>query len=195
MPTKVCSKCGIEKGVSEFYKDNRRKSGLKSCCKKCSLFYTSGRTNYYKKRYEARKIIRIRGGTEICCKCKKEKNVNQFTLGGSLCKDCTKQYKKEYYLLNKKKVSTKNTDWYKKNKNKHREICRNWEKNNLEKCRKRSKTKAAKYRENLSPVYIKEKLKRDGFPKDFIESAHDLIEAKRELIKLKRLYKSKKHEK
>lgn len=33
--TKKCSKCGVVKLVSEFYKDKRRKDGLYSHCKKC----------------------------------------------------------------------------------------------------------------------------------------------------------------
>lgn len=35
METKICSKCGIEKPVNEFYKDRRSKDGLRSHCKEC----------------------------------------------------------------------------------------------------------------------------------------------------------------
>jgi hypothetical protein len=35
MITKICTKCGIEKEVSEFYKDFGAKSGLYSHCKEC----------------------------------------------------------------------------------------------------------------------------------------------------------------
>ena len=35
MKDKVCTKCKIEKPVSEFYSDKRTKSGLYSGCKKC----------------------------------------------------------------------------------------------------------------------------------------------------------------
>jgi hypothetical protein len=33
---KKCSKCEIEKPLTEFYKDKTKKDGLKSCCKICS---------------------------------------------------------------------------------------------------------------------------------------------------------------
>lgn len=34
-PTKVCSKCQVEKPLSEFGKDKNRKKGIKYLCKKC----------------------------------------------------------------------------------------------------------------------------------------------------------------
>jgi 5-methylcytosine-specific restriction endonuclease McrA len=39
MSTKVCSKCGIEKDISEFHKDKRTKSGRRSNCTQCSYEY------------------------------------------------------------------------------------------------------------------------------------------------------------
>jgi hypothetical protein len=35
MTTKICSKCGIEKELSEFYKNKTRKDGYHNWCKKC----------------------------------------------------------------------------------------------------------------------------------------------------------------
>lgn len=35
MDTKVCSKCKVEKPLSEFYSDKRLKSGKASSCKSC----------------------------------------------------------------------------------------------------------------------------------------------------------------
>ena len=42
---KQCSKCSVEKSISEYYKRNDRKSGLHSQCKSCSL---EGKKQYYK---------------------------------------------------------------------------------------------------------------------------------------------------
>lgn len=36
METKVCSKCGRELPVSDFYKNKVAKDGLSSYCKKCN---------------------------------------------------------------------------------------------------------------------------------------------------------------
>ncbi len=35
MQSKVCSKCKIEKSFSEFFRDNRKNMGIRSCCKAC----------------------------------------------------------------------------------------------------------------------------------------------------------------
>lgn len=35
MKTKVCSKCGVEKPIDEFYKDKHRKDGVRADCKSC----------------------------------------------------------------------------------------------------------------------------------------------------------------
>ena len=43
--TKYCSKCGIEKPLSEFYPDKRRNYGLKCYCIECSK--KNGSTDYY----------------------------------------------------------------------------------------------------------------------------------------------------
>lgn len=34
-PTKVCTRCGLSKPVSEYYKSKREKDGIKYQCKKC----------------------------------------------------------------------------------------------------------------------------------------------------------------
>jgi hypothetical protein len=36
MNTKICAQCGVEKPVSEFYKNSRSKDSLHSYCKKCN---------------------------------------------------------------------------------------------------------------------------------------------------------------
>lgn len=36
MNTKICSKCGIEKSVDDFYVNKNMKDGLQYCCKECS---------------------------------------------------------------------------------------------------------------------------------------------------------------
>jgi hypothetical protein len=64
MQTKICSKCGIKKLITEFYKDERCKLGIKSNCKECHKKYDIekyrknskkikiNRKNYYKKNKE-----------------------------------------------------------------------------------------------------------------------------------------------
>jgi len=36
METRICSKCGVEKPLTDFTKDKRKKLGIRGICKKCS---------------------------------------------------------------------------------------------------------------------------------------------------------------
>lgn len=40
MKIKICSKCKIKKSIKDFFKDNHKKSGHLSACKKCSYIIT-----------------------------------------------------------------------------------------------------------------------------------------------------------
>ncbi len=54
MKTKICSKCGKEKNVKEFYADKKQKSGLYPSCKQC-------KTNNVKKYQKGnRKIMTLK---------------------------------------------------------------------------------------------------------------------------------------
>lgn len=48
--TKKCSKCGFEKSVCEFGKDNNRKSGLKPYCRFCRKTESTNETDKQRKR-------------------------------------------------------------------------------------------------------------------------------------------------
>ncbi len=39
--TKTCTKCGVEKALSEFHKDKSKKDGLRSSCKSCKSLQNS----------------------------------------------------------------------------------------------------------------------------------------------------------
>lgn len=58
METKKCSKCGIEKPLSEFYNNSETKSGKSSQCKKCHK--ESCKKNYYEKYKGAEKLKAFR---------------------------------------------------------------------------------------------------------------------------------------
>jgi len=55
MKTKICSKCGIEKFLSEFHKDKQKKDGYRPDCKECNIKRTK---LYYYKYYEKAKKSR-----------------------------------------------------------------------------------------------------------------------------------------
>lgn len=49
MQTKVCTKCGEEKEITEFHKQKRGKFGVRRVCKVCQLYY---KRHYYKNNRE-----------------------------------------------------------------------------------------------------------------------------------------------
>lgn len=60
--------------------------------------------------------------TKICCRCGLEKELSDFPKENSKyrnpCKQCKKEYLKEYYLKNKDKATKHNKEYYFKNKDK-----------------------------------------------------------------------------
>jgi hypothetical protein len=60
MDTKVCSKCGVEKPVEEFYICRREKSGRQCRCKVCTKENNAEAVNESKKRYVERNREAVR---------------------------------------------------------------------------------------------------------------------------------------
>jgi len=84
METKICPKCGKEKPKSEFYKEKRRKDGLKCWCKECHLADSRKREKEYN---ETRKNYR-------------ETHKEEYRAN-----------KRKYYVENKEKIDEENRKW------------------------------------------------------------------------------------
>lgn len=103
METKICTKCGIEKPLAEFYKRSDRKTGHRSHCRACTK-------NSYKQYGRALAISCGVGDTEtrVCTKCGIEKPLSEFhrdayKRGGrrSQCKECRRELVRQFYRRNK----------------------------------------------------------------------------------------------
>jgi Recombination endonuclease VII len=70
MQTKICTKCGIEKKISEFYKYPNGKFGVRADCKKCQLLYAH---EYYFKNWDEKRKINNKYKSEH-----KEQNKNSI---------------------------------------------------------------------------------------------------------------------
>jgi len=71
--SKVCSKCGMEKSVNEFYKDTAQKSGYYPSCKPCKLITSKEVRDRYAK-LETREMKE----KKVCSGCKQQKNVSEY---------------------------------------------------------------------------------------------------------------------
>jgi uncharacterized protein YlaI len=94
MGTKVCSKCGVNKGRTEFYRDHKNKSGLFAACKPC-IISTRYFTKYNKTEGELKKLFKKQGSKCEICRRKlswgtKHVDHDHLTnrLRGFLCSDC-----------------------------------------------------------------------------------------------------------
>lgn len=134
---KTCSKCKVEKDVTEFYKDKTRKYGVHSQCKLCCKEYLKeyykdnkeklkqGKKEYNKKRYETNK----------------EKIKEQHKEYRKNSKEKIKEYNKIYDKVNKEKLK----EYRKANKDKLKEYSKEWRKSNREKINKYHKERRLSY--------------------------------------------------
>ena len=86
---KICSKCGKEKEVKEFYADKKQKSGLYPSCKKCKTRNVKKYQNKIYEKSEKRKIMKSQ-----------EKILNELKQNGSvLLKDLLEKFENKKELF------------------------------------------------------------------------------------------------
>jgi len=101
MTTKICNVCEVEKPYSEFYKDPRIKSGIRSMCKVCA--------SQACKRYRNRngKVLKEKAARYRKANKDKIKKVAKNYRSSEEYRDKMKKYRKEYHIKNGKKVREK----------------------------------------------------------------------------------------
>lgn len=147
MEKKICSKCGIEQDVSEFYADKSKVDGLYSCCKTCKKNYFNTRTD------EMKLYLKTwRSNNPDSIKNYHQKNPNYVKEYYKKNKDVMLSRVKKHYHDNKEKNSEKfrllSNEYYKKNKDKRLEYRKSYLKNNREKYNEYVKNKKLS-----SPIY------------------------------------------
>ena len=83
MNTKVCSKCNVEKEISEFRKDRSKKDGLYPSCKRCKLLW----------RHKNKELTNL---------ANQRSRLN--------CQERIKKYNSEYQKKNKDKINTRSVE-------------------------------------------------------------------------------------
>ena len=92
---KICENCYIEKNITEYsIKLSMKIDGHKNICKECEFVLNKKQDKVYKRI--------IKNKTQICTKCKLEKNINEFPVHRKKCSTCWKQKNKNIYDYNKK---------------------------------------------------------------------------------------------
>lgn len=150
---------------------------------------------------------------KVCSKCGVEKDTESFNKHKEMrdglrpeCKDCEKEYKRQYLQKNKHEISIKQRRYRKENKDKiasqtfksvkeyrkkHPERVKSWDR--AGKIKRKSKIKEYKKTiiESLAPPYMRGLLKRIGFTNAVIDTNPELIEVYKQIVKIKRLCKTK----
>lgn len=145
--TKICIKCGIEKGLCEFGKDKKRKDGKMSWCKEC-----------LKKNYEENKEKRAESQKKY-----REKNIDKIKKAEKIYNDNNKEKRQKHYQENKEErlkdyqenkeeINRKRRENYKKNPEKIKKSNRKYCKKNSEKVKK---ARQLHYQKNKDSIVIK----------------------------------------
>ena len=118
---KICSKCGLEKPLSDFYKDKHKSSGYKSSCIECEMKRREPFKNkeFALKQEEAKKLLEQ--GLKKCTRCNQIKELSEYSKDKSsnngyraTCKQCDKEYmQSEQGKISQKKSQEK----YRKSEN------------------------------------------------------------------------------
>lgn len=136
METKTCSKCGIEKPLSEFYKNNQKKDGLHPSCKFC--------VNNSVKIYKEKNPEKIKESKKKHYLKNKEKYSNLNKKWKEKNPEYMTTYLKHYYIKHKEILTERSKNYYETNKDELLEKCKEYVKNNFNKTADYQK----KYREN-----------------------------------------------
>lgn len=119
MLTKICSKCGIEKSITDFYKDKCQKDGYGTQCKNCKQKYREQHRNQAKQNSETWRLEHPNYNKDYESKRKgtraeyfkqyeqdnKDKRLEQHRIWYNNNKEKQEQYRKQYYEMNKQTIN------------------------------------------------------------------------------------------
>ena len=167
MKTKVCTKCGEEKPLSEYNKDSRGrgKYGLIAQCKVCV-------NNYNKERrkdptYKAREVKYTMGWIA--------RNPEKFA-----------KHQKKYRIVHKEEIKER----------RDRKYHQDYQRDNKDKISHQHKANSKKYRDELADIYIIRTLtQKTGITTKDIRQHPSFIETKRLQLLIRREIKNQNHEK
>lgn len=179
METKVCKKCGEEKGIDSYYSKGNGDTRTLAECKKC--------TNERAKKYREENKVKL----------SLSRKSNYYKVAEQNKKRCKEWYEnnKERAIELSKKFAQKNAEKVKeykiksakKNRVRKLERAREYNKNNPDKRRIKKRNDVAM----LKNYYVKDILVRSKFPKEHITT--ELIEVKTLIIKTQRLCRTSKN--
>ena len=139
---KICSKCGLNKELTNFNKRSKSKDGCRSECKLCQKENYESNREYYMIKMKTNRLKKL---DEYAKRDKQYYFVNRNKI--------LKQ-KQEYYINNQELLLKKAKDYYKDNKNKRSVYNKQWVKDNIIYYREYQKEYSKKYREKNPHIIL-----------------------------------------
>jgi hypothetical protein len=190
---KKCTKCGIEKEFTEFYKQARTRTDYQAACKKCNAdlkterrlaFYNSEEQVALRELAEQELLRRLAATHKKCTKCGIDKESCEFSAQKSHkdglrshCKTCTGESSKIYRFANKATINRRTRKWAIDNSERSAKNQQRWISENPERVKSGSRIRYLR-RAKLTPAQAKQK--RDSNPGRYCGYT-----AKRRALKLK----------
>lgn len=139
---KVCSKCRLEKSLSEFYTDKKRKDGKTPQCKDCAKAYREANKNRIAEtkrlRYQENKEFHKAKSAEYY-KNNREEILARNRKWVEANREHVLEQKREYYQNNRERSYEQSKQWKLDNPEKRKEIALRWFYKNQEKANKASR--------------------------------------------------------
>jgi hypothetical protein len=137
MESKICSKCELDKSLSEFNKNKNTKDGHSSNCREC-----------------------IKLAKQIYYQINKQKILDKVKQYSEQNKNTIKDKQNEYYKLNKELLNNKHKKYYQKNKDSIKKYIENYRLVNSKMIKDSNSEYRKNNKEKIKKSYKKAKIKR-----------------------------------
>lgn len=108
---KTCTRCNKEKNLTEFHKLSHTKDKLNPRCKECRREEYLRSSSHLTRRHQFKRFPKLEDpNRKICPKCEKEKNITDFSLKCSRCKECRNEDSKLKRVLKPAKFIITDTE-------------------------------------------------------------------------------------
>lgn len=165
VPSKICSKCHVEKPLDQYEKSRTELYGVRAVCRECRK---AENKEYYARRYGLKRDLLpepVNSG-KVCRRCRQEKPFAEYHPDKRASDGCNSQCKKcmaEVQIPNKERNLARTRRKWEENGEKYRKSHKEWRKKNHDRLKELSRRRdARKKKAQTEPVSYKNIRQRDG---------------------------------
>lgn len=172
MLTKICSKCKIEKHISEFHRDKTRKDGRVCWCKKCVNKKSKRHYQNNKKKHskQMRQWYKNNPGYDKQYQIKNKEKISKRKKQHYIeNKEKTQKQNKQQYTKNRENRLKQRKEYYENNQHKCINYIQQWRLDNLDYNKKYTKSKTP-FNTFAKKINTYEKIRKSTVNKNFLET-------------------------